>query len=68
MPEGRKAHLRGTSGQRVHTRQPDGYRALTVFSPSWLIGREEARVLELIELRLRFDAALRELVLGRADG
>src|ERR1700726_4870006 len=35
---------------------------LSPMSPSWLIGREEARVLELIELRFRFEAALRELV------
>ncbi len=35
-------------------------------SPSGLIGREEARVLELIELRFWFDAALRELVCTRA--
>jgi hypothetical protein len=62
MEAARKAHLRGASGQRVHKRQPDGHKARIRADPNWLIGRDEARVLSLIELRFRFDGALRELV------
>src|SRR5260370_12431919 len=50
MPANRKANLRGTSGEPVHPCQPDGYRALTVFTPNWLIGCGEARVLSLVQL------------------